>query len=230
MLDIVPIDIWYRIFKHLLSNRDIIALNGLSCDLRKFFNDPLLYTTLFGKRWCITNIQQIDIFTFIDLNCISRNQYISITKNWNHWLEKTGITTATNIKLVCDRPKLLNDRIMYKIKGISFTPNTKHRKKEMYASNDKYKEARITEFPIIVEKKMYNSLKKKFLTPCATYNKNRLFKHHIRRFGLIHRLETPTLVPYHTWRTGRQPLFMINNNTNESTSPLRGLIQDIDRE
>lgn len=63
------LDLWEKIFE-LLRDKDIIALNGVNTESRKYFACHRLYTRRFWKRWRVT----ISLKAF-GLTMINRDRY-----------------------------------------------------------------------------------------------------------------------------------------------------------
>ena len=121
MFDLVPHDIWYRIFNDFLSDSDIVALNQLNKNLRSFFNDSLLYTRLYNKRWSVTSVFKLDIFSCVDLRCVTRDEYIACVAKWQLWLSQNKVEKGDNLLLLC-KPEFANKRLSLDWNYISFNP------------------------------------------------------------------------------------------------------------
>jgi len=92
----VPKDVWESGIYRYLSDKDIIATNGLSKSLRKNLDKNDIYTRRFYDEWVVFG--EFDVFEF-DLNCITRDDYFKICKQYQQWSNDENFTGATNICL-----------------------------------------------------------------------------------------------------------------------------------
>ena len=88
-LDWLPIEVWDMIFDF-LSDEEIIAVNVLSKEIRNFFDNAVLYTQRFQKRWLMLNSEMVDVFEF-DSKCITRDTYIQTCIQFYEWKKNCGL-------------------------------------------------------------------------------------------------------------------------------------------
>lgn len=100
----LPFDVWDSIIFNYLSDYDIIALSGLSQQFRFEFNIDQIYTRLFYRRWKM--FKAIDPFD-LDLECITRTDYMNVCHQFDEWKQKIGLPDATDIKLRQPRQHLI---------------------------------------------------------------------------------------------------------------------------